>query len=202
MGKSVTYLVESGMKEVKDDLNSQAKSLGKFCVDVQSMQTQLNDIQSLLESAVIIDDTAKAEKNKKANDANPAATQGDHQSVEPLVESQGEQPADVKVANKESAPPASDNKLNNDDKQPLSKRFKIMTLIHDIPNPTPLNTVVPEHLIKSKEQQKSIQEFTDQLFKTTSSRFSLNPPKEPAPPRDSSKGKEVAIIEEPGNELV
>ncbi|GJW34250.1 retrovirus-related pol polyprotein from transposon TNT 1-94, partial [Tanacetum coccineum] len=155
MGKSVTYLVESGMKEVKDDLKSQAKSLGKFCMD--------------------------------AKDANPAATQGDHQSAEPLVESQEEQPAHVKVANKESAPSASDNKLSkgkelivhnlekkksegiisveddldNDDKQPLSKRFKIMTLIHDIPNPTHLNTFVPEQLLKSKEQQKSIQEFTD-----------------------------------------
>ncbi|GJX02603.1 hypothetical protein Tco_0186516 [Tanacetum coccineum] len=164
------------------------------------MQTQLNGIQSLLESAVIIDDTSVGEKNKKAKDANPAATQGEHQSAEPLVESQGEQLADVKVANKESAPSASDNKpsegkelivhnlekkksegiisleddLDNDDKQPLSKRFKIMTLIHDILNPTPLNTFVPKQLLKSKEQQKSIQEFTDQLFKTKSSRFSPN----------------------------
>nr|GEV34853.1 hypothetical protein [Tanacetum cinerariifolium] len=42
--------------------------------------------QSLLESAVIVDDTAKGEKNKKAKDANPVATQGEHQSTEPLVE--------------------------------------------------------------------------------------------------------------------
>ncbi|GJY60997.1 hypothetical protein Tco_0461654 [Tanacetum coccineum] len=73
MGKLVTTLINSGMKEVRDDLKSQAKSLGKFCLDVQSMQTKCNDIQSLLEIA-------------------------------------GEQPADAKVANKESAPPASDNK--------------------------------------------------------------------------------------------
>ncbi|GJW57796.1 reverse transcriptase domain-containing protein [Tanacetum coccineum] len=46
-----------------------------------------------------------------------------------------------------------------------------------------------------------MQEFTDQLFKTTSSRFSPTPPREPTPLRDSSKGKAVAIIEEPGNEL-
>ncbi|GKA74030.1 hypothetical protein Tco_0780332 [Tanacetum coccineum] len=37
------------------------------------------------------------------------------------------------------------------DKQPLSKRFKIMT---PIPNPIPLNTFVPEHLLKPEEQQK------------------------------------------------
>ncbi|GKE46329.1 hypothetical protein Tco_1477587, partial [Tanacetum coccineum] len=112
LGKSVTSLVKSGMKEVKDDLNSQAKSLGKFCLEVKSMQTQLNDIQSPLKSTVIVDATAEGEKNKKAKDANPAATQGEHQSAEPLVESQGEQTADLKVANKESPPPTSDNKPN------------------------------------------------------------------------------------------
>ncbi|GKF84344.1 hypothetical protein Tco_0249242, partial [Tanacetum coccineum] len=58
MGKSVTSLVKSSMKEVKDDLKSQAKSLRTF-----------------------------GEKTKKANDVNTAATQGEHQSAETLVES-------------------------------------------------------------------------------------------------------------------
>nr|GEV60096.1 retrovirus-related Pol polyprotein from transposon TNT 1-94 [Tanacetum cinerariifolium] len=62
--------------------------------------------------------------------------------------------------------------------------------------------LVEKHLLKPKEQQKSIQAFTDQLFKTNSSRFSPTPPREFTPLRDSSKGKAVAIIEEPGNELV
>ncbi|GKA82264.1 hypothetical protein Tco_0789012 [Tanacetum coccineum] len=129
----------------------------------------------------------QGEKNKKAKDANPAATQEEHQPaeplVEPLVESQGEQPANLKVANNNSAPPALDDKknegkelvvhsseekkseglisveddLDEDDKQPLSKRFKIMNPISDIPNPIPLDTFAPEHLLKPKEQQKSIQ---------------------------------------------
>nr|GEZ90925.1 hypothetical protein [Tanacetum cinerariifolium] len=159
---------------------------------------------------------------------NPAVTQGEPQPAKPLVESQGEQPADLNIVNKELAPTASDAKPNEgkelvvhnseenkskriisveddsdeDNKQPLSKIFEIMTLILDIPNPTPLNTFVPEYLLKPKEQQKSIQEFTDQLFKTTSSRFSPTPPRELTPSRNSSKGKAVAIIEEPGNELV
>nr|GEX57041.1 retrovirus-related Pol polyprotein from transposon TNT 1-94 [Tanacetum cinerariifolium] len=50
-----------------------------------------------------------------------------------------------------------------------------------------------------EEQQKSVQELTDQLFVTTSP---PTPPKEPTPHRDSTKGKEVAIIEEQVNELV
>nr|GEU69477.1 hypothetical protein [Tanacetum cinerariifolium] len=66
---------------------------------------------------------------------------------------------------------------NEDDKQPLSKRFKIMTPILDISNLTPLNTFVSKHLLKPKEQQKSIQEFIDQLSKTTSLRFSLTHPR-------------------------
>ncbi|GJR08155.1 hypothetical protein Tco_0790807 [Tanacetum coccineum] len=141
-------------------------------------------------------------RNKKAKDANPAATQREHQSAKPLVESQGEQPADVKVANKESAPPAFDNKPSKGKELIVhnSKKKKLEGII-SVEDDSDEDDK-QQHLLKSKEQQKSIQEFTDQLFKTTSSRFSPTPPKEPTPPRDSSKGKAVAIIEEPGNELV
>ncbi|GJX06691.1 hypothetical protein Tco_0194623 [Tanacetum coccineum] len=51
------------------------------------MQNQLTDIQGLLESAVSNDDTAEGEKNKEDKDANPAATQGDHQSAETIPSS-------------------------------------------------------------------------------------------------------------------
>ncbi|GJV24000.1 hypothetical protein Tco_1376695 [Tanacetum coccineum] len=81
------------------------------------------------------------------------------------------------------------------DKQPLSKRFKIMTPIH---NPIPLNTFVLGHLMKPEEQQKSLHEFTDQLFETTFSKFSPTPLIEPTPPRDPAKGKEVSIVKEQG----
>nr|GEV26485.1 retrovirus-related Pol polyprotein from transposon TNT 1-94 [Tanacetum cinerariifolium] len=163
------------------------------------LKSDMGKSVTTLVNFVIIDDTAEGEKNKNANNPNPAATQGEPQSAEPLVESRGEQPTDLNIVNKESASPASDAKLNEgkelvvhksedkksegiisveddsdeDDKQPLSKRFKIMTHILDIPNLTPLNTFIPEHLLKPKEQQK-----------------------------DSSKGKAVSIIEEPRNELV
>nr|GEU51104.1 hypothetical protein [Tanacetum cinerariifolium] len=85
------------------------------------------------------------------------------------------------------------------EKQPLSKRFKIMT---PIPNPIPLNTFVPKHLLKPKEQQKSLHDFTNQLFGTTSSKFSPTPPREPTPPKDPAKGKELNIVKEQVNELV
>ncbi|GJU04039.1 retrovirus-related pol polyprotein from transposon TNT 1-94 [Tanacetum coccineum] len=78
MGQLVTSKVHSGMQEVRDDMNSKSKYLGKYCLDVQSMQTHLNNIQGLLKLAVIIDDTAEEEKKKKDKDANPATTQGEH----------------------------------------------------------------------------------------------------------------------------
>nr|GEV19918.1 hypothetical protein [Tanacetum cinerariifolium] len=162
MGNSVKTLVKSEMKEVRD------------------------------EKTMIVDDTTKEEKNKKAKDPSPATTQGEPQSAEPLVKKEKKSEEIISV----------EDDSDEDDKQPLSKRFKIMTPILDIPNPTHLNTFVLEHLLKPKEQQKSIKEFTDQLFKTTSSRFSPTLPRELTPPRNSSKGKATAIIEEPGNELV
>ncbi|GJX69713.1 hypothetical protein Tco_0305440 [Tanacetum coccineum] len=65
-----------------------------------------------------------------------------------------------------------------------------------------MNTFVPEHLLKPDKQQKSVHEFTDLLFGTTSSKFSPTPPREPTHPRDPAKVKEVAIMKEQVNELV
>ncbi|GJW30216.1 hypothetical protein Tco_0047091 [Tanacetum coccineum] len=93
-----------------------------------------------------------------------------------------------------------DDSDNDDlDKQPLSKRFKIMT---PIPNLIPLNTFVSKDILKPEEQHKSLNDFTNQLFATTSSKFSPTPPREPRPPKDPAKGKEVAIVKEQVNELV
>nr|GEX83999.1 hypothetical protein [Tanacetum cinerariifolium] len=94
-----------------------------------------------------------------------------------------------------------DSDYDDLDKQPMSKRFKFMTLIPNIPTPTPLSSFFAEPLRKPVQQLKMVQEFIDQLFGTTSSRFSLTPLKEPTLPRDTSKGKEVTT-EEPKNELV
>nr|GEW30267.1 transcription factor EGL1 isoform X2 [Tanacetum cinerariifolium] len=171
MGKLATTLVKSGMKEVRDELDSQAKSLGKFYLDVQS-------------------------KGSK-----PCCHSREPQTAEPIVESQGEKPADLNIINKESAPPASDAKLykgkelvvhnseekksegmeddlDEDDKQPLSKRFKIMTPIPDISNPTSLNIFELRKLfnpgtLKAQAQKwteheakkaKMMQEYKHQIF--------------------------------------
>ncbi|GKD22530.1 hypothetical protein Tco_1224233, partial [Tanacetum coccineum] len=118
--KSVESKVSSGMEEVRDDLQTQTKHLTKYCLSVQDMQSQLQEVQHLLESAIVIDDIAGGRRI----------------------------------------------------------RIHMQTLL-------PLKGV----------------SFTDQLFETTSSEYSPIPPKEPTPPRDTSKGKDVAT-EEPKNKLV
>ncbi|GKB36080.1 hypothetical protein Tco_0881022, partial [Tanacetum coccineum] len=177
-----------------------------------TLQKELSKvIKSEVAKKFIFDETAEGEKKQKDTNAIPALTQGEHKtaknitSPEPSPKTQGEH------AYKESTLPVSETKVNKEsamvlynpekdlvdlttteqdseddddlDKQPLSKRFKIM---HPIPS----------------KPQPSVKQFTDQLFGTTSSKFSPTPPREQTPPRDSSKGKAVTIIEEPGNELV
>nr|GFB61437.1 hypothetical protein [Tanacetum cinerariifolium] len=65
-----------------------------------------------------------------------------------------------------------------------------MTYILDIPNPIPLNTFIPTHLLNPEEQQNFVQEFTDQLLATTSLKLSPTPLREPTPPRDEFERKE------------
>ncbi|GKC62397.1 hypothetical protein Tco_1094995 [Tanacetum coccineum] len=173
-----------GLEGVREDLQSQTKHISKYSSSFQDMQTQLQDVKDLLESAIIIDETVEGEKKQKDINAIPAPTQGEHKTaenitlLEPSSEIQGE------LDYKESTIPVFERKVNEEsamvlynpekdlvdlttteqdseddddlDKQPLSKRFKIM------------------HPITSK----------------------------PQPSRDSSKGKAVAFIEEPRNELV
>nr|GEW94398.1 retrovirus-related Pol polyprotein from transposon TNT 1-94 [Tanacetum cinerariifolium] len=55
---------------------------------------------------------------------------------------------------------------------------------------------------KARGTTKSLHNFTDQLFGTTSSNFSSTPPREPTPLKDLTKGKEVSIVKEQVNELV
>ncbi|GKA70842.1 hypothetical protein Tco_0776981 [Tanacetum coccineum] len=150
----------------------------------------------------------KSEVAKKLQDVNDLLeSAGEHQTAKnitppkPTPETQGE------IAYKESTLPVSEIKVNKEssmvlyesekknlvdlttteqdseddddlDKQPLSKRFKIM---HPIPS----------------KPQPSVKQFIGQLFGTTSSKFSPTPPRETTPPRDESKGKGIATKETP-----
>nr|GEV33513.1 hypothetical protein [Tanacetum cinerariifolium] len=78
----------------------------------KALKCDMGKSMTTLVKSVIIDDTVEGEKNKKAKDTNPAPTQGEPQSTKTLVKSQWEQPTDLNGVNKQSAPPASNAKLN------------------------------------------------------------------------------------------
>nr|GEY23668.1 hypothetical protein [Tanacetum cinerariifolium] len=85
--------------------------------------------------------------------------------------------------------------------EPPIKKLKVLILTLEIPTPTPLSSPIPKHLLNPLQQKLSVEQFTDKLFSTTSSRFAPLPHREPTPPRDPSKGKGV-VIEEPMKELI
>nr|GEW09664.1 hypothetical protein [Tanacetum cinerariifolium] len=75
-----------------------------------------------------------------------------------------------------------------------SIRLKVKKGMKDVRDK--LSCCTSTHLLKLKEQQKSLHDFTNKLFGTTSLKFSPTPPKEPTPLRDLTKGKEIAIMKE------
>ncbi|GKB23182.1 hypothetical protein Tco_0862583 [Tanacetum coccineum] len=64
-----------------------------------------------------------------------------------------------------------------------------------IPTPTPLSSLITKHLLNPLQQKLSVEQFTDQLFSTTSSNFAPSPPRELTPLKDPSKGKGVVTEE-------
>ncbi|GKC95211.1 hypothetical protein Tco_1160653 [Tanacetum coccineum] len=122
MGQSITSKVRSGMHE---------------------------EFNGLLESAVIIDDTTEREKKQPPKQMVGEKEQTPHVSEFELNE-------DTTLVlhdslNKDSVElTLVENDSDDDDldKQPLLKRFKIVHPIPKIPTPTPLNIVIPEHIVE------------------------------------------------------
>ncbi|GJU07331.1 hypothetical protein Tco_1123761 [Tanacetum coccineum] len=160
------------MKEVRYKLTYCTDTVSTNSQHVQDRRVMFHDMVSLLEAA---------EGQKESAQVIP------NEEKAMVVHNLEEKKPERTVLMKDDS---DDDDLDN---KTLSKRFKIMT---PIPNPIPLNTLVPKNLLKPEEQQKSLQEFTDQLFGTTSTKFSPTPLREPTPLKDPAKGKEVAIGKE------
>ncbi|GJZ08138.1 hypothetical protein Tco_0542421 [Tanacetum coccineum] len=155
---NISHVVQKGVHE---DLQSQTKHISKYCSSFQNMQTQLQDVQDLLESA--------GELAYKESTLLVSETKVNEESAMVLYECEKKDLVDL----------TTEQDLEDDDDldtHPLSKRFKSM------------------HPILSKPQP-SVKQFTDQLFKTTSLKFSPAPPREPTHLRDESKGKGIAAKE-------
>ncbi|GJX89709.1 hypothetical protein Tco_0341723 [Tanacetum coccineum] len=88
MVDSISSKVRLGMQDVREDLISQTKHLSKYCLSVQDMHSQLQEVRRTLEAAVIMNDHAEGEKSKEGQmdeNANPATTQGEHSNVKENV---------------------------------------------------------------------------------------------------------------------
>ncbi|GKE89767.1 hypothetical protein Tco_1567242 [Tanacetum coccineum] len=109
-----------GLEGVREDLQSQTKHISLYSSSFQDMQTQLQDVKDLLESAVIIDETAKGKKKQKDKNAIPPPTQGEHQTGENITppETQGE------LAYNESTLPVYETKVNKESTMVLYKPEK------------------------------------------------------------------------------
>ncbi|GJW04087.1 hypothetical protein Tco_1562943 [Tanacetum coccineum] len=70
------------LEGVREDLQSQTKHISKYSSSFQDMQTQPRDVKDLLESAVIINETAEGEKKQKDINAIPALTQREQKTAE------------------------------------------------------------------------------------------------------------------------
>ncbi|GKC98451.1 hypothetical protein Tco_1168726 [Tanacetum coccineum] len=92
-------------------------------------------------------------------------------------------------------------KEKDSEDEPPTKKLRVLIPTPKISRPTPLSSIILEHLLKPLEQKLSVEQFTDQLFTTTSSNFTPSPPREPTPLRDPSKDKGVTT-KEPMKELI
>nr|GEV53425.1 retrovirus-related Pol polyprotein from transposon TNT 1-94 [Tanacetum cinerariifolium] len=169
ISKLVESKVSSEMEDVRDALQTQSKHIQSYCQGFQTMQSQLLDITDLLQLA---------KQTEKPKWEQPEVAKGNEENSL-IIHTSKEKKETKRIILEDN----SDDEL---DKQLLSKRFKIADS-----NPTPLKTISPEQQLAAEQLKK----FTDELFKTTSSIYSHEPPREPTPPRDSKKGKEVVTDE-------
>ncbi|GKD16102.1 hypothetical protein Tco_1205260 [Tanacetum coccineum] len=99
----------------------------------------------------------------------------------------------VHPSEKENSEDIISGKKDSED-EPLTKKLKVLIPTLEIPTPTPLSSLILKHLLNPLQQKLSVEQFTDQLFSTTSSSFAPSPPREPTPLRDPSKGKGVPFV--------
>ncbi|GJU49979.1 hypothetical protein Tco_1219534 [Tanacetum coccineum] len=163
-----------GLEGLREDLQSQTKHISKYCLSFQDMQTQLQDVKDLLESAVIINEFDEGEKKKKNENAIPAPTQGEHHTAknitisEPPVESQEEQPTEVAKSNEgkeltiHNAEETKEDMitmevdLDEDDKQTLSKRRETGD---ESKMPNIKSFITPEGLLSQDKIDEHLREF-------------------------------------------
>ncbi|GJY41163.1 hypothetical protein Tco_0428433 [Tanacetum coccineum] len=157
------------------DMPAQSDPLGRLHEELHILNTKVDQLESRV--------------SKKVTD--------DVQSSVPSIL------ADALKANlpvEKSSEENTSKKIVSDDEPPVNK-LKFLIPTSSIPSPTPLNSIMPEPIQKPDVTKMMIEQFTEQLSKTTSSIFSPSPPREPTPPRDESKGKDI-VTKEPLKDIM
>ncbi|GJY11147.1 hypothetical protein Tco_0379332 [Tanacetum coccineum] len=195
VGKSVRKCILEEMDIVKDRLSYFGSMLDKGDVNIRELVNLVKDMVSLLDSALVFRKAnAEGEKWEKTN-LEPQITdptQGDVQK---------EQPSGQEPKKSEQTPPIAEQVLPElttlvvhaleekvSEEEPPSKRLKFLIPNPIISSPNPLKSILPQNI--------TLEQFTDSLFHTTSSRYS------PTPPRDENKGKGIATKENPMEDLI
>ncbi|GKC23603.1 hypothetical protein Tco_1025753 [Tanacetum coccineum] len=158
-------------------------------IRLKDLQIMFKDMVSLLEAAKVFKKAnAEGEKWEKNNPESPAE-ENDAQHPDQTKGEQDSGATIVAISSEE------DTKKETND-EPPAKKLKFL-----IPSPTPLKYIMPEPPKVTEAIKMTLDQFTQNLSKTTSSIFSPTPPREPTPPRDESKGKGIAT-EEPLKDIM
>ncbi|GKD74726.1 hypothetical protein Tco_1333008, partial [Tanacetum coccineum] len=141
MKKSIRLKVRKGMKEVQDKLSCCTSTVATNSQYVQDLRVMFKDMVSLLEAVEVFKKAnAEGEKWEKNNFAEEKDAQHPDQTKREQIS--GAKIANIVLHNLEEKKDGNvlmedDSDEDDLDKQPLLKRFKIMT---PIPNPISLNT--------------------------------------------------------------
>ncbi|GJV33588.1 hypothetical protein Tco_1393988 [Tanacetum coccineum] len=182
---------------LKKELSTSLHNKMRKSTKLKDLRIMFKDMVSLLETAEVFQKAnAEGEKWEKNN---PGSLAEEKEAQHP-DQTKGEQdsgPTTIAISSDEDT-----SRKKETDDEPPAKKLKFLIPPSSISSPTPLKYIMPEPPKVTDAIKITLDQFTEHLSKTTSSISSPTPLREPTPPRDFTKGKEVAITEEQVNKFV
>nr|GEW66550.1 putative ribonuclease H-like domain-containing protein [Tanacetum cinerariifolium] len=205
MESSIQRQVRKAMNGVSGKLSYCEERLDKNDLRTKELVDLMNDMVYFLDSAQVFC-KANAERGKGSNNQKIMKWQrlrGQSSEEDALVLKSGDKSSKIS----KQAPPVSqalilhasydkalEKKILKD--EPPFKKLKFIFPKPIIPSPTPLSSFIPPNIRPPVNFNILVEQFTDNLFNTTSSEYS------PIPPRDERKGKGIATEENPLKDLI
>ncbi|GJX69976.1 hypothetical protein Tco_0307147 [Tanacetum coccineum] len=168
------------MQTVSDKLALVQSTIATNSQDVQDLKTMFTDMVSLLKTAEVFKKAnAEGEKGRHYGECSGGATTSSRIikcRTSPFVNE--ENALDLHASVEKSSEENTSEKNASDDEPPVKKLKFLIPTSSSILSPTPLKSIVPEPIQKPDTTKMTIEQFTEHLFKTTSSIFSTTPPRE------------------------